>query len=44
MSRSDFDRSETSSSYNVEDPICDEFYHDTWIYNAKRNMQIYEEV
>ena len=42
--RSDDTSQVTSSNYTVEDPVCDEFYHDTWIYNAKRNMQIYEEV
>ena len=29
---------------DVRDPICDEFYHDTWIWSARRNMKMFEEV
>lgn len=28
----------------MKDPVCDEFYHDTWLKHAKRNMEIYDEV
>lgn len=33
-----------SAGCDVRDPVCDEFYHDTWSWSARRNMQLFEEV
>lgn len=29
---------------DVVDPVCDQFYNDTWVHAANTNTEIYEQV